>query len=163
MERLTKKISKTIQDKYSLGSYLQYDFANTDDTNKLLNKLGEFEDFMEANGFEELEELERLIGYPRFVDGYDEKDNKVNRTEFVTYKESFNEVFAKNKKLKQENQAFKDMWQKLKELLEKDIEHNQKEYDESFLPVFKNYSATENWVLDRMEELEKEGAKCQKK
>lgn len=57
MERLTKRISKTIQDKYSLGSYLCYDFAKADDINKLLNKLGEFEDFMEEMGFEDLEHL----------------------------------------------------------------------------------------------------------
>ena len=118
MERLTKKISKTIQDKYSLGSYLYYDFANADDTNKLLNKLGKFEDFMESLGCEELEQLEHLIGYPRFVDGYDEQGNEINRTEFVTYKESFNEVFEKNKKLKQEKQALKDRWNKLKEWVE---------------------------------------------
>ena len=61
MERLTKKISKTVQDKYSLGSYLQYDFANTDDTNKLLNKLGAFEDFMEEQGFESVEQLKEII------------------------------------------------------------------------------------------------------
>lgn len=46
-ERLTKKIRKTIQDKYSLGSYLYYDFAGLDDTNKLLNKLGKLEDILE--------------------------------------------------------------------------------------------------------------------
>lgn len=51
-ERLTKKISKTIQNKYSLGSYLYYDFAEIDDTNKLLNKLGKLEDIMEKYGLE---------------------------------------------------------------------------------------------------------------
>ena len=51
-ERLTKKISKTIQDKYSLGSYLYYDFAKIDDTNKLLNKLGKLEDILEKYGLE---------------------------------------------------------------------------------------------------------------
>lgn len=61
MERLTKRISKTIQDKYSLGSYLCYDFAKADDINKLLNKLGEFEDFMEEVGAESLDELEGCI------------------------------------------------------------------------------------------------------
>lgn len=49
-ERLTKKITKTIQDKYNLGSYLYYDFAEIDDTNQLLNKLGELEDIMEKYG-----------------------------------------------------------------------------------------------------------------
>ena len=49
-ERLTKKIVKTIQDKYSLGNYLYYDFAEIDDTNKLLNKLGKLEDILEKYG-----------------------------------------------------------------------------------------------------------------
>ena len=60
-ERLTKKISETIQNKYSLGSYLYYDFAEIDDTNKLLNKLGELEDIMEKYGIESFELLEHII------------------------------------------------------------------------------------------------------
>lgn len=59
-ERLTKKINKTIQDKYSLGSYLYYDFAEIDDTNKLLNKLGELEDILEKYNLE-VEELDERI------------------------------------------------------------------------------------------------------
>ena len=77
---------------------------------------------MESLGLEELEELEHLIGYPRFVAGYDEQGNEINRTEFITYKQSFNEVLDKNKKLKQENQALKDKWQKLEEYI-----YNEKE------------------------------------
>ena len=60
-ERLTKKISKTIQDKYSLGSYLYYDFAEIDDTNKLLNKLGKLEDILEKYGIESVEELDKKL------------------------------------------------------------------------------------------------------
>lgn len=60
-ERLTKKISKTIQDKYSLGQYLYYDFAGLDDTNKLLNKLGKLEDILEKYGIESVEELECFL------------------------------------------------------------------------------------------------------
>ena len=60
-ERLTKKISKTIQDKYSLGQYLYYDFAGLDDTNKLLNKLGKLEDILEKYGIESVELLEHII------------------------------------------------------------------------------------------------------
>ena len=70
MERLTKKISKIVQDKYSLGSYLQYDFANADDTNKLLNKLGQFEDFMEEQGYDSLDALKNKIDNGEFSDGY---------------------------------------------------------------------------------------------
>ena len=60
-ERLTKKIVKTIQDKYSLGHYLYYDFAEIDDTNKLLNKLGKLEDIMEKYSIESFELLEHII------------------------------------------------------------------------------------------------------
>ncbi len=55
-ERLTRKISKTIQNKYSLGSYLYYDFAEIDDINKLLNKLGKLEDILEKYDIEDLEQ-----------------------------------------------------------------------------------------------------------
>lgn len=68
-ERLTKKIVKTIQDKYSLGSYLYYDFAGLDDTNKLLNKLGKLEDIMERLGINFVEDLEDEIKSLR-VDKY---------------------------------------------------------------------------------------------
>lgn len=61
MERLTKKIPKTVQDKYSLGSYLQYDFANADDTNKMLNKLGKFEDLMEKYGLNIISDIEDVF------------------------------------------------------------------------------------------------------
>lgn len=61
MERLTKKISKAVQDKYSLGSYLQYDFAQADDVNKLLNKLGKFEDLMEKYGLNIISDIEDVF------------------------------------------------------------------------------------------------------
>lgn len=55
-ERLTKKITKTIQDKYSLGSYFYYDFNGVENTNRLLNKLGMLEDIMDKYGIEDLEQ-----------------------------------------------------------------------------------------------------------
>lgn len=146
-ERLTKKISKTIQDKYSLGSYLYYDFANADETNKLLNKLGAFEDFMESLGLEDLEELEHLIGYPLFIDGYDKDGKEINRVEFKIYKESFKEVFEKNKKLYQENQALKDRWEKLKEFM-------QSEHDWGLENDYQDCSYGIRLILDKMQELE---------
>ena len=108
MKRLTKKISKTVQDKYSLGSYLQYDFANADDINKLLNKLGKFEDFMEEQDFESLEHLAfTLEEQNKIIDAYE-----------------------------QENQALKDRWQKLKECVDKELQKDIKRSDlkhESFV------------------------------
>lgn len=62
-ERLTKKINKTIQDKYSLGSYLYYDFNGAENTNRLLNKLGKLEDILEKYGIESVEELDKKIGH----------------------------------------------------------------------------------------------------
>lgn len=66
------------------------------------------------------------------------------------------DMFLKFKHIQHTNQALKERWEKLKELLEEDIEHNSKEYDESLCSAFQHYSATENWVLDKMQELEKE-------
>ena len=68
-ERLTKKITKTIQDKYSLGSYLYYDFNGVENTNRLLNKLGKLEDIMERLGINFVEDLEDEIKSLR-VDKY---------------------------------------------------------------------------------------------
>ena len=121
MERLTKKISNIVQDKYSLGSYLQYDFANTDDTNKLLNKLGKFEDFMETFGYESLQHLEfTLDEQNKIIDAYEE-----------------------------ENTSLKDKWEDLKKFIQKDHDWN--------LGRGNNDCALgQRWVLDKIEELEKE-------
>ena len=121
MERLTKKISKAVQNKYSLGSYLYYDFANADDTNKLLNKLGAFEDFMEEQGFESLKELKEKVDFRKRIDT------------------------APIEKAFREKQEIQDKWQKLKEW----VENNSNVTDE-------DYSLIYGFVLDQMEELEKE-------
>ena len=77
-ERLTKKISETIQDKYSLGSYLYYDFAKIDDTNKLLNKLGELEDILEKYDIESIEELDNKLKILQGVELLKEHDCDIN-------------------------------------------------------------------------------------
>lgn len=74
-ERLTKKITKTIQDKYSLGSYLYYDFNGAENTNRLLNKLGKLEDIMERLGINFVEDLEDEINSLR-VDKYIYKQDR---------------------------------------------------------------------------------------
>jgi hypothetical protein len=98
---------------------------------KPIERLAEFEDFMEEMGFESLEDLKKYINL------------------------SFELSLIPSKK-RQEIKALKERWEKLKALLEEDMEHNSKEYDESLCSAFQHYSATENWVLDRMQELEKE-------
>ena len=47
-------------------------------------------------------------------------------------------------------------WQKLKEILKRQIDVDKKEYLESGFPVFKNYVAVENFILQKMQELEAE-------
>lgn len=128
MERLTKKVSKTVQDKYSLGSYLHYDFANVDDTNKLLNKLGVIEDFMEEQGFESLEDLKNII-------------SNIEKLMIISSKITY---------VEQENQALKDRWQKLKEFVKEKGNHYFKKGH--FFEIEDDYAE----VLFKMEELEKE-------
>lgn len=94
-ERLTKKIVKTIQDKYSLGSYLYYDFAKIDDTNKLLNKLGKLEDILEKYSIESLDTLEHII----------KKGQLINSTIEGFAKEAYNEM-----------QTDRDTWKRACEL-----------------------------------------------
>ena len=65
-ERLTKKITKTIQSKYSLGSYLYYDFNGAENTNRLLNKLGKLEDIMEKYGID-VEKLDKELSISRLL------------------------------------------------------------------------------------------------
>lgn len=124
-------------------------------------KFAEFEDFMESFGCEELEEIEHLIGYPRFVDGYDEQENEINRIEFITYKESFNEVFDKNKKLNQENQALKTRWQKLKEWVKRKYADDYIDANDTKSPLtaqeyYGGSADSCRKTLDKMQELEKE-------
>ena len=47
-----------------------------------------------------------------------------------------------------------DKWQKLKEWLEEDIEKNHKENDRTDLSIFLNYIAVEQYILQKMQELE---------
>lgn len=133
MGRLTKKISKAVQDKYSLGSYLHYDFANVDDTNKLLNKLGKFEDFMEEQGFESLEDLRKYI----------EKSFKVVKV-------------LSDKNIQINNLQYR--WQKLKEFVETSNEVLLYSIEDKPSKLGnKKYNYFERkQLLDKMQELEKE-------
>ena len=50
----------------------------------------------------------------------------------------------------------KAMWKELKEILKRQIDIDSKEYLESGFAVFKNYVAVENFILQKMQELEGE-------
>lgn len=137
MERLTMKNSDGT---YSQPTHLTFE--------KMFYKLAEFEDFMENLGLEDLEELEHIIGYPRFIDGYDENNNPINKVEFVTYIESFRELL-------EEKKLFKDA---IEELLETNnhikgvSDKYYKSYNEKFNRVLE--LAKENQALkDRWQQL----------
>ena len=126
-ERLTKKISKTIQDKYSLGGYLYYDFAEIDDTNKLLNKLGKLEDILEKHGTESVEELDKKIDdFTNFMKG-----NKFETIEDLqnALNGKFIEVFDEKNKIWQDmiknltkTEKERDTWERACELACEDKE-----------------------------------------
>ena len=50
----------------------------------------------------------------------------------------------------------KAMWKELKEILKRQIDIDSKEYLESGFVIFKNYVAVENFILQKMQELEGE-------
>ena len=57
--------------------------------------------------------------------------------------------------LKKQNKT-KDRWEKLKEWLEKDIEKNHKENEQTDLSVFLHYIAVEQCILQKMQEFSEE-------
>lgn len=111
-ERLTKKISKTIQDKYSLGQYLYYDFAGLDDINKLLNKLGKLEDILEKYGIESVEELEQELKIAHEIERLKDKNIDLNNAIIVFNKNFIKDYIREIEELKVEA----DTWQKACEL-----------------------------------------------
>lgn len=95
---------------------------------ELADKLGEFEDFMEEQEFESLEELKINIEYLK---------DKIEADKF-----NYGQLHKFKNHLQQENQALKDRWEKLKD----------------FIDAFKEYNIDEAslaWkILDKMKELE---------
>ncbi len=110
-ERLTKKISKTIQDKYSLGSYLYYDFAEIDDTNKLLNKLGKLEDILEEYGIESIEMLEQELKISREIERLKNKEFDFGNSAIVD-KDFYKDFTREIEKLETD----RDTWKRAREL-----------------------------------------------
>ena len=133
MERLTK--SKIDIEKFSekARSRLTKEYI---EKVKLNNKLAEFEDFIEENGFESLEDLQRYIELSIRTSG----------------------IVAKKR---QEIRTFKDRWQKLKEFLEINLTYNENIIKEArletdyYIKGCARYDAI-NKVLNEMKKLEKE-------
>lgn len=126
-ERLTKKISKTIQDKYSLGSYLYYDFAKIDDTNKLLNKLGKLEDILEKYGIESVEELDKKIDdFYNFMKGnkfetIEDLQNALNG-KFIEVFDEKNKIWQDMVKNLTKTEKDRDTWKRACELACEEID-----------------------------------------
>lgn len=102
----------------------------------------EFEDFMEEQGFEDLEELKINTEYLK---------DKIKTDKF-----NYKQLHKFKNHLQQENEELKVRWEKLKEYIEKSIEADNK-YLKSFPNNmnFENYRTTKRVILDTMKELEK--------
>lgn len=96
-------------------------------TVKMANKLGKFEDFMEEQGFESLEELAKEL---RILKDYKSDWERWHKLAF-----EYNEEINADKKiifnLKQENEKLQYRWEKLKEWVENKMEvcPNEEWYD----------------------------------
>lgn len=134
MERLTKKENgwvyvRNLEDK------------NVSPTRVAIRKLAEFEDFMEANKFNNIKELQDALN-GKFQGFFDEKHKL------------WKQLVAKYTKCEKENQALKDRWQKLKEWVEDDddvVGFSHEYANQSSDTVIKQYD-----ILTKMQELEKE-------
>ena len=67
-----------------------------------------------------------------------------------------NTFYTNNYSLIDNEEYFEAYFQKLKEILKRQIDIDSKEYLDSGIPIFKNYVAVENFILQKMQELEGE-------
>ena len=133
MERLTIKKDDgryyinqlSIDNSYSAGVNCLY--------GKPIDKLAEFEDFMEANKFENINELQNAIN-GKFQNIFDETH------------EVWINLVDKFAKCEQENQTLKGNWEKLRGF----VGHERICVDDGFQEVYDAYGC----VLDKMQELE---------
>ena len=122
MERLTEKKEN--------GRFSYYVPISENITVKMTRKLAKFEDFMEAHGFENLEELECNIECLK---------EEVEWGEF-----NYNELFKSREELYKENQALKDRWEKLWDWI----------CDKKPISKGANAILKKSEILDKMRELE---------
>ena len=80
----------------------------------------------------------------------------INKEELIDCLQEHNELHCKINNLQSQLDQQKAMWNELKEILKRQIDIDNKEYLESGFPVFKNYVAVENFILQKMQELEGE-------
>ena len=131
MDRITGRFSNGtayVKSDGCFGGSIGY-FTTQKRLPEIIDKLAEFEDLMEEYGLHNVEQIKDLI-----TANQDDRDE-------LCY-------------LAEENKMLKDRWQKLKELLEEDIKHNEKEFNESSLVFARYYITYGYWLLDRIKELE---------
>lgn len=130
MQRLTEKING----RWQTNGKANIDYIDTNESvfvGKAIDKLAEFEDFMEEFGCINLKELECLFGYYK-------NNNYINKIEFVTYQDAY-------KKYKNESLILKNNWQELRKYVEK--------YADNFDEVIASVC---DLILMKMQELEKD-------
>lgn len=136
MKRLTEKING----KWQTNGKANIDYIDTNESvfvGKAIDKLAEFEDFMEEQGFESLDNLQNYI-------------NKIYKYELGVRKQFVKEINEEEFfNMKDENQKLKDRWQKLKEWLSDRRSENGSKY-------FDNEMIEDDNILDKMQELEKD-------
>ena len=130
MQRLTEKING----RWQTNGKANIDYIDTNESvfvGKAIDKLAEFEDFMEEFGCINLKELECLFGFYK-------NNNYINKIEFVTYQDAY-------KKYKNESLILKNNWQELRKYVEK--------YADNFDEVIASVC---DLILMKMQELEKD-------
>lgn len=106
-----------------LTEHIENNRYNLKDLDKGALKLMQFEDFMEEQGFEDLQSLKNTL--------------------YQTNMELYSMI-----KLRKENQALKDRWQKLKEHIITLINESKDKFDSRGISLM--------LLIDKMEEIEKE-------
>ena len=148
-----KRLTYIDQENEEIGYVI--DHENFD---KAVDKLAEFEDFMEEQGFESLEGLKIKLGKSFYVYKDEVKQGKVFNGVFFSYEQLMvmdawnefnNDYFKKYLDKQRETQALKDTREKLKQWFNTHYELNLKAKDKD-ADILK-------YILDKMEELEKGG------
>lgn len=115
-----------------LTEHIENNRYNLKDLDKGALKLMQFEDFMEEQGFESLEDLKDTISYieqaifdrsqlekfneiRKVLDGYFIRNAQELVNRFHQYEEKIKYITNKKGQYYEENQALKERWQKLKE------------------------------------------------
>ena len=139
MERLTIKNSDGTHSQVTETKFIQF-----------FDKVAEFEDFIEEQGFKNLEDFKKALE----IKLPDERVKQIALEEMR--KEIKNHIAQILKKEVPELYRYKDNWQKLKEWLNQKYNEDWNKYIEDKDWSYRYFCEFNNKVLDKMQELEKE-------